>query len=207
MLIPKTLAYGVISDIDDTILHTGVVSSLKWRVLMNTFFKRATSRSALEGTASFYHKLHRGKSGSAANPIFYVSHSPWNMYRYLELFLKTNNFPKGPILLRSMASFRSRNKKNGNPHKYLEIVNILETYPELSFLLIGDSGEKDGDIYLDISNRFPGRIKAIYLRSVNDTKRVERIQEMFRDYRDVPFLMVNNTEEVIAHAEALHLIQ
>jgi len=96
MLIPSSKAnYGVISDIDDTILHTGVVSSLKWRVLMNTVFKRATKRSALEGTASFYHRLHRGKTGTASNPIFYVSHSPWNLYRYLELFLKTNNFPKG----------------------------------------------------------------------------------------------------------------
>ncbi|MFS4469714.1 App1 family protein [Maribacter sp. 2210JD10-5] len=202
MLIPsKTSEYGVISDIDDTILHTGVVSSLKWKVLLNTAFKRATKRNALEGTADFYHQLHRGKTGAAVNPIFYVSHSPWNLYRYLELFLKTNNFPKGPILLRSMASFRSRNRIGPAPQKQHEIINILKTYPALPFILIGDSGEKDGDIYITIAKKFPGQIKAIYLRSVSDLKRVQRIEDLFQEYTQIPFLLVKKTADAIAHAK------
>jgi phosphatidate phosphatase APP1 len=202
MLIPSNTAkFGVISDIDDTILHTGVVSSLKWRVLVNTVFKRATKRAALEGTASFYHRLHLGKSGTAANPIFYVSHSPWNLYRYLELFLKTNDFPKGPILLRSMASFRARNRKSAAPQKQHEIVNILETYRELPFVLIGDSGEKDGDIYIEIAKRYPNQVKAIYLRSVNDTKRIERVTSLFKEFKEVPFLLVKETEDAVIHAQ------
>ncbi|NNE77139.1 MAG: hypothetical protein HKN31_08710, partial [Pricia sp.] len=88
LLIPsKTAEFGVISDIDDTILHTGVVSSLKWQVIFNTVFKTPGKRTPLKGAADFYMLLHRGKSGKKANPIFYVSHSPWNLYRYLELFL------------------------------------------------------------------------------------------------------------------------
>ena len=88
LLIPSIQAqFGVISDIDDTIIHTGVVSTLKWKVLLNSIFKSAASRIPLEGAAEFYHKLHRGGSGENANPIFYVSHSPWNLYRYLEFFL------------------------------------------------------------------------------------------------------------------------
>ena len=112
LLIPCDKAdYGVISDIDDTIIHTGVVSTLKWKVLLNSIFKSAASRIPLEGAAEFYHKLHRGRSGNNANPIFYVSHSPWNLYRYLEFFLNQNAFPKGPILLRSFKDiFR---KKSG----------------------------------------------------------------------------------------------
>ncbi|KPM32429.1 Hypothetical protein I595_845 [Croceitalea dokdonensis DOKDO 023] len=208
MLIPHTTsAFGVISDIDDTILHTGVVSSLKWKLILNTFFKSATKRRALEGTAEFYHQLHLGKSGKAANPIFYVSHSPWNLYRYLELFLKTNNFPKGPILLRRMASFRARKKPGEWPHKYHEIVNVLKTYPELPFILIGDSGEKDGDIYIEVSKKFPNRIKAIYLRSVNDSKRIKRIENLFKEYTDVPFLLVNKTEEAYKHAKTHGFVQ
>ena len=89
ILIPSTKAqFGVASDIDDTILHTGVVSTLKWKVIYNSVFKHAKNRIPLEGAADFYHKLHKGASGKNANPIFYVSHSPWNLYRYLELFLK-----------------------------------------------------------------------------------------------------------------------
>jgi len=202
MLIPGDNAkFGVISDIDDTILHTGVVSSLKWKVIINTMFKRATKRSQLEGASDFYTKLHMGKSGDEANPIFYVSHSPWNLYRYLELFLKTNNFPKGPVLLRSMASFKMRKKSDEKPQKQKEISNLLTAYPGLPFILIGDSGEKDGDIYQEISTLFPGRIKAIYLRSVNHSKRMARIENLFADFKDIPFLMVNKTEEAIEHAK------
>lgn len=202
MLIPSPeSSFGVISDIDDTILHTGVVSSLKWKVAINTIFKRATKRMALEGAAEFYHKLHRGKTGKEANPIFYVSHSPWNLYRYLELFLKTNNFPKGPILLRSMSSFRSRNKTDGLPEKQKEIINILKTYPKLEFILIGDSGEKDGDIYQEIVKQFPNQVKAIYLRSVTDSKRMLRIKNLFMDFKDTPYLIVEKTEDAINHAK------
>lgn len=202
MLIPcKQAKFGVISDIDDTILHTGVVSSLKWKVIINTMFKRATKRAQLDGASDFYTKLHQGKTGVEANPIFYVSHSPWNLYRYLELFLKTNNFPKGPILLRSMASFKMRKKNDDKPQKQKEISNLLKSYPELPFILIGDSGEKDGDIYQEISMLFPGRIKAIYLRSVNHSKRMARIENLFADFKDIPFLMVNKTAEAIDHAK------
>jgi len=202
ILIPKATAkFGVISDIDDTILHTGVVSSLKWKVILNTMFKRATKRMQLEGASDFYHKLHNGVTGSEANPIFYVSHSPWNLYRYLELFLKTNLFPKGPLLLRSMSSFIYKNNTNGKPHKSKEIENILKAYPGMSFILIGDSGEKDGDIYQEISLLFPGRIKAIYLRSVNDKKRMRRVTALFEDFKEIPFLMVHNTSEAIVHAK------
>ena len=203
MLIPCADSdYGVISDIDDTILHTGVVSSLKWRVLVNTIFKRAGSRDALEGTADFYHKLHRGRSGLKLNPIFYVSHSPWNLYRYLELFLKINNFPKGPILLRSISSFRAKNRESSAPQKHHEIVAILKTYPNLSFILIGDGGEKDGDIYINIAKKFPGQIKAIYLRSVADKKRVKRVAQLFKEFKEIPFLMVDKTNDAIQHAKA-----
>ena len=203
MLVPSEKAkFGVISDIDDTILHTGVVSSLKWKVILNTMFKRATKRMQLEGASDFYHKLHNGANGNEANPIFYVSHSPWNLYRYLELFLKTNNFPKGPILLRSMSSFKLRNRGNEKPQKQKEITNLLKAYPQLPFILIGDSGEKDGDIYQEISSLFPGQIKAIYLRSVNDSRRMKRITTLFENFKDIPFLMVHNTSEAIIHAKA-----
>lgn len=208
VLIPsKNADFGVISDIDDTILHTGVVSSLKWRVVLNTVFRNAIHRKPLEGAADFYHLLHRGKSGKKANPIFYVSHSPWNLYRYLELFLRTNNFPKGPIILRRMSSFSYRKSKSRKPQKQKEIANILETYPDLRFILIGDSGERDADIYINIARSHPNRIAAIYLQSVPDKKRMMRVGELFEKYRDTPTLVVRKSEEAIAHARQNGFIQ
>ena len=203
MLIPKEDAkFGVISDIDDTILHTGVTSRLKWRVVVNTLFKTPHKRKALEGAAEFYHLLHNGKSGNEANPIFYVSNSPWNLYRYLAFFLKRNNFPKGPILLRDFRTPFDRTPKMELAHKYHEIFNILKTYPKLNFILIGDCGEKDAYIYLDVVKEFPNRIKAIYLRAVEHSKRMKRISNLFQDYNEVPVLIVQNGEEALKHAKA-----
>src|SRR5690606_966267 len=105
LLIPPISAeFGVISDIDDTILHTGVTSFLKWRVVKNSLFRNAYDRLSLEGSPQFYRALHLGKRGFGRNPIFYLSNSAWNLYEYLKLFLEINNFPKGPILLRDFRT-------------------------------------------------------------------------------------------------------
>lgn len=202
LLIPCLKAdFGVISDIDDTIIHTGVVSTLKWKVLLNSIFKNAASRIPLEGAADFYHKLHRGKSGNNANPIFYVSHSPWNLYRYLAFFLKQNTFPKGPILLRSFKDIFSK-KSGDRPRKHIEIMNIMKTYPNLKFILIGDSGEHDADIYLDVASEFPSQVAAIYLRSVTHKKKMQRVKSLFENYNQIPVLLVNSSAEAIEHAKS-----
>lgn len=201
MLIPsKEKSFGVASDIDDTILHTGLVSTLKWRVLYNTFLKTVKSRVPLEGAAEFYHLLHRGKTGIQSNPIFYVSHSPWNMYRYLEFFLKKNNFPKGPILLRDFGSFLNRKDKSEKPQKQKEIINILKTYSDLKLILIGDSGEHDADIYLEIAEAYPDRILAIYLRSVKHKKKMLRVKGIYENYERVPVLLVESSKQAMEHA-------
>lgn len=203
MLIPKeNSSFGVISDIDDTILHTGVASRLKWRLIANTFFKTPHNRKALEGTAAFYHLLHNGKSKTEANPIFYVSNSPWNLYLYLDFFLRKNKFPKGSILLRDFRTPFDRTPKPKLGHKYHETFNILKMYPNLKFILIGDCGEKDADIYMDVAKQFPNRIAAIYLRSVKHAKKMKRIHNLIKDYREVPLLIVNTSEEALTHAKA-----
>jgi phosphatidate phosphatase APP1 len=201
LLIPSTNAqFGVASDIDDTILHTGVVSTLKWKVIYNSIFKHAKNRLPLEGAADFYHKLHRGVSGKNANPIFYVSHSPWNLYRYLELFLKQNNFPKGPILLRSLSNLLRKKSQDERPQKHKEILNLLKTYPNLPFILIGDSGEHDPDIYIEIAEEFPNRVLAIYLRSVKHKKKMERVRGLIENYKTTEVLIVESSAQAIEHA-------
>lgn len=207
LLIPSEEAkFGIISDIDDTIMHTGLTSWFKWRVVKNTFFKRAEKRIPLEGAAHFYKKLHLGKSSDESNPVFYVSHSPWNLYSYLEVFLKKNNFPKGPILLRDFVNPFTRKYipiaiGSEKPQKQKEIINILKTYPKLPFILIGDSGEHDPDIYTEIAAAHPERILAIYLRNVNHKRKMLRVKGLFKDYETVPVLLVEDSKAAIAHAQ------
>lgn len=200
-LIPDPEAeYGVISDIDDTILHTGVTSFLKWRLLKNSLLTNAYSRIPLKGAPEFYQKLHLGLSGKNKNPLFYLSNSPWNLYEYLKLFLDHNNFPKGPILLRNFRTPFDRGLKPEKPHKQKEITNILKTYPDLKFILIGDSGEHDASIYTEMAAQFTDRILAIYLRSVKHKRQMQRVESIIDNFETTPVLMVESSEQAIKHA-------
>ncbi len=199
-LIPEKEAdFAVISDIDDTILNTGVTSFLKWKVILNSFFVNPFRRIPLEGAPDLYRKLHLGIDDKEKNPIFYISNSPWNMYQYLRSFLDHNGFPKGPILLRSFSSMFQRISSE-KPHKQKEILNLLETYPDLKFILIGDSGEHDASIYTEIAAQFPHRILCIYLRSVNHRKRMQHVRSIVDNFRMTPVLLVEKSADAEAHA-------
>ena len=201
LLVPSAEAeFGVISDIDDTILHTGVTSFLKWRLLKNSLLTNAYNRIPLKGAPDLYKKLHRGKSGKNKNPMFYLSNSPWNMYEYLKLFLDHNLFPKGPILLRDLRTPFESTIKPEKPHKQKEITNILKTYPDLKFILIGDSGEHDASIYTDIAAQYSDRILAIYLRSVKHKRQMQRVRSIIDEFDTVPVLMAENSNEAEEHA-------
>ncbi len=202
MLIPSPDAeYAIISDIDDTILHTGVASLLKWRVVVNTFFKNFDKRLPIEGTVHFYKKLRLGTRNNPVNPFFYVSNSPWNLYDYLSAFFDKHYFPKGPILLRDLRTPFDKTPKPTTPHKQSEIINLLTMYPYLKFILIGDSGEKDAYIYTEIAKKYPNRILAIYLRNVKHRQKEKRIQKLISSFTITPILLVQNSEEAIKHAQ------
>lgn len=192
--------FGVISDIDDTILHTGVTSFLKWRLLKNSLFTNAYQRIPLEGAPKLYNQLAQGVQKTSSNPTFYISNSPWNLYEYLKLFLDYNNFPKGPILLRNLRGPLDRTTKPEKPHKQRQIINILKSYPKLKFILIGDSGEHDASIYTEIAEQFPERILCIYLRSVKHKKQMQRVKGIIDEFKTTPVLMVNTSKEAENHA-------
>ena len=207
MLIPDERAkYGIISDIDDTILHTGVSSLFKWRLVANTLFKNFDKRIPLHGAAAFYKKLHYNENGHPINPFFYVSNSPWNLHDYLQRFLQKHDFPKGPVLLRDFWTPFDKTEKPTTPHKHQEITRILEVYPMLKFILIGDSGEKDPIYYKEIAIKYPGRILAIYLHAVKSQKKLEKTMKIIRNFKSVPMLLVNNSDEIAAHAKSIGVL-
>lgn len=202
MLIPSQNAkFAIVSDIDDTILHTGLASVLKWRVLYNTFLTSAGKRTPLDGASHFYNLLHQGKTGNEFNPVFYVSHSPWNLYRYLEYFLNKNNFPKGPIILRDFPKPFTKKGMGQMSQKHKEIIGLLNTYEKLKFILIGDCGEHDPYIYMSLANNYKDKIHTIYLVTVNHRRKMLRVKMLYDNYKTIPVMLVSNTKEAIKHAQ------
>lgn len=157
--------FGVISDIDDTLIRTAATDVLK--MIRIAYLGNERTRSAFPGVPAFYHGLQQGQSGQASNPIFYVSSSAWNMYDLFVKALNFNHLPAGPILLRdvelSPANLLSFDHQQ---HKMEQIAPILDCYVDLPFILIGDSGQKDAEIYHQIVQQYPDRILAIYLHDV-----------------------------------------
>ncbi len=187
--------FGVLSDIDDTILETGV--QRMGRMIRQTITGSALTRTPFPGAAELYRDLSHG-----VNPVFYVSSSPWNLHAFLEAFLRHREFPLGPLLLRDLLGSSA-----GREQKAQRIDEILALHPGLPFVLIGDSGERDPEIYAETVRSHPGRILAVYIREVRldpGDGRVEQVADGWSE--DVPFVMAADTDAVRRHLVGLGLL-
>jgi phosphatidate phosphatase APP1 len=176
---PLRSRFVVISDIDDTVMHTGVANKLG--MLWRLFVADAESRVAFPGVAALYRALHGGVSGDEGNPMLYVSRAPWGIYAVLEEFFNQHGIPVGPVLfLREWGiSWRSPLPRKATDHKQELIRNMLELYRDLPFVLIGDSGQHDPEVYRQIVEEHPGRVLAVYIRNVSrDPKRIAEIESL-----------------------------
>ena len=160
---------SVISDIDDTIKISNVLD--KKKLLKNTFTK--TFR-AVPGMPAVYKKWKQ-----QGRVFHYVSSSPWQLFPALDEFMQTNSYPRGSMHLKLVrlkdTSFFNlfSSPKNG---KIPTITSLLKAWPQRKFVLVGDSGEKDPDIYAHIAREYPDQILKIYIRDVrNNRVAVEKI--------------------------------
>ncbi len=195
--------FGVITDIDDTVLISHSTNFRKKLRLM--LFKNARTRMPFEGVAAFYRALQQGNSGNHHNPFFYVSSSEWNLYDLLVDFCAFHGLPKGPFLLRDAKIKLSKIWKAGtgnHNHKLDKICHVLSLHKKNQFILIGDSGQQDAEIYDQIARENPFRINTIYIRDVRPSRHkiVEEIAYRLKEDTGLEMLLVKDTEEAALHA-------
>lgn len=193
---PADASFGVISDLDDTVIQTGATSRMQ--VLRSTLLRSARERLSFEGKAAFYQDLHASR-----NPIFFVSSSPWNLYDLLTEFLSIQGFPDAPLFLGDFGFDETKwLHAHHDEHKHQQITRIFKTYPALPFLLIGDSGQRDPEIYLDIVKAAPARVLAVYIRDVTTQQRDAEVQEIARRVSEsgVEMFLFGHTREIREHA-------
>lgn len=151
---------SVISDIDDTVKISEVTERAK--LIDNTFYKPFL---AVPGMAATYTRW--AQNGVV---IHYVSSSPWYLYAELEDFFTSKSFPDFSM---SLKYFRFRDAtffnllKKGSKTKPPQIAAILNQYPGRKFVLIGDSGEEDPEVYTTVKNQHPDQIAHIYIRNIS----------------------------------------
>lgn len=204
---PSDARFGIISDIDDTVVETDVANLL--RMLRLVFLTNAHTRLPFAGVAAFYRALHQGGAGPFTNPIFYVSSSPWNFYDLLTEVFEVHDIPVGPLFLKDYGLARDLLLSRGHlEHKVAAIEHILEIHDTLPFVLVGDSGQKDPEVYQEIVRRYPGRITAIYIRDVTTPERDREVHRIADEVAaaGVEMILVPDTLAAAQHAAARGLI-
>lgn len=184
LIVSLEAEYGIISDIDDTVVHTGVPDRLK--MARTVFLKNAYSRTPINGVPQFYRALQMGKNGKSPNPLFFVSSSPWNLYDHFQELFQIHGIPNGPITLRNWGIERdSMLAVKTRKYKLAAIREILDRFPDLMFILIGDSGEEDPEVYSEVIRLHPGQILLAYIRKVKeDPSRFEQIRRLAEEAKE-----------------------
>ncbi|MBC7811748.1 MAG: DUF2183 domain-containing protein [Burkholderiales bacterium] len=199
---PIDAQFGVISDIDDTVLQSHVLNLVA--LARNTFLRNARTRLPFEGVSAFYQALQKGTAGTL-NPIYYLSSSAWNLYDLLVEFFEVRGIPAGPLFLVDIGLDKDHLFTPGHlEHKLKHVQMLLDTHPKLPFILIGDSGQKDPEIYLQAAVENPGRISAIYIRDVSGEERNKQITGYGDQAREVKteLIFVKDTLAASQHALA-----
>lgn len=189
-LIPSE-GLSVVSDIDDTIKVSEIPAGKR------TAFRRAflMDYEETKEMRNRYLKL------LERHPLFdnvafhYVSGGPWQLFRMLHDYLiTTTGFPAGSFHMKSVninlkdfaASFRDINrvrlgKEETKKQKLADISPIIERFPRRKFILIGDSGELDPEVFGELKLKFPDRVLKIYIRDVTELgEKHERLKDMLR---------------------------
>lgn len=194
---------GIISDLDDTVIHTGITDILLAAKL--TFLYNAKTRKPLNGVAALYRELQNGNSSHPVNPIYYISSSAWNLYDLLRDFLELNDIPPGPLLLRDLGiDDKKLIKESGHGHKLENAKKVMDAYPHLPFILIGDSGQQDPYLYVEAAKQYGDRIKGIYIRDVDpgsDSLRDKGVDEKINKANElgIPMLRVSDSVTIAKH--------
>jgi phosphatidate phosphatase APP1 len=205
VLVPSPeAALGIFSDLDDTVLETDSTDTLSQIRLI--FGESAASRPPLPGVGALYRALEKAGPGDAPNPFFYVSLSGWNLYDIFEDFMRIRDLPLGPFFMQDLAVFEDDSELISHDAPKLEQAAILlENYPEMELILIGDSGQEDTENYRRIVERHPGRIRAVYIRDVtpgDDTERDEHVRAVAKEVRakGVPMILAEDSIAMAEHA-------
>ena len=208
LVVDPVVDVGLVSDVDDTILHTGLTRGLDF--LRATLLTDVEERTPLPGAAALYRAL-VSKTGKPERPVFYVSTSPWNLHEMLLQFISLRGFPVGPLLLTDWGpSHTGLFRIGAQQHKPALVRRLFDEHPHLRLVLIGDSGQEDPEIYAAIARERPDRVAAIYIRRITgiDLGRGAEIERLAAEITalGVPMLAVDDSADIATHAAGQGLI-
>ncbi|GGA83520.1 phosphatase [Flavobacterium palustre] len=207
---PKIDHLGIISDIDDTFLVSYTLNPL--RKMYHLLFRNVNRRKIFDDVTAHYQALSQAgrENKEGLNIFFYVSSSEWNLYRFIVKFTEIHQLPKAVLLLKDIkTSLRNFfwTGRGGHNHKFEKIKHILEFYPNLKYVLIGDDSQEDPYLYEAIAKIFPLTIQAIYIRQTAEHKKAKVLKTLQNlESLSVEVCYFKKSKEAIAHSKKIGLI-
>lgn len=167
VVLDESTRFGVVSDMDDTTMVTAVPRPLL--AAWNTFMRHATARRAVAGMPELYRAV---RAAHPDAPFFYLSTGAWNTAGTLRAFLAHHGYPAGPLLLTDWGPTLTGWFRSGPAHKDTSLEQLMSWFPHVRWLLIGDDGQHDPEIYDRAARRYPGRVRAVAIRQLTGGQQV-----------------------------------
>jgi phosphatidate phosphatase APP1 len=159
--------FGVVSDIDDTVMITRLPRP--FIAAWNTFVRHDSAREPVPGMADFYRRAF-GTHGDV--PVMYLSTGAWNAAPAIGRFLRRHGYPTGPLLLTDWGPTNSGWFRSGAEHKRAALRRLLTELPGIRWVLVGDDGQRDPQIYAEVVQEHPERVLAVAIRQLSGTEQV-----------------------------------
>jgi phosphatidate phosphatase APP1 len=167
IVVSTTQRFGVVSDIDDTVLSTSLPRPViaAW----NTFVREEGTRRAVPGMATLYREL---RAAHPDMPFVYLSTGSWNIAPNLGRFLRRHGYPSGPLLLTDWGPTNTGWFRSGQQHKRASLHRLAREFPHIQWLLVGDDGQHDPKVYAEFAAARPGSVRAIAIRQLTTGEQV-----------------------------------
>lgn len=166
-IVEPSASFGVVCDVDDTVMVTALPRP--FLAAWNTFVLDEHARVPTPGMAVLLERLISSHSGS---PVVYLSTGAWNVAPTLSRFLSRNLYPAGPLLLTDWGPTHDRWFRSGREHKRDNLRRLATEFPNIRWLLIGDDGQHDEEIYAEFVAAMPGSVRAVAIRQLSPSEAV-----------------------------------
>ncbi len=166
-IVAPEVRFGILSDIDDTVMVTALPRP--FLAAWNTFVLDEHARTPVTGMAVMYDRIMREHEGA---PIIYLSTGAWNVAPTLTRFLSRNLYPDGSLLLTDWGPTPERIFRSGREHKRTNLLRLAQEFPDIEWLLVGDDGQHDEDLYGDFAANHPENVRAVAIRQLSPSEAV-----------------------------------
>jgi len=166
-VIDPSVRFGIVSDIDDTVMVTTLPRPLL--AAWHTFVLDEHARASVPGMAVLYERLVNANPGA---PVMYLSTGAWNVAPTLTRFLARHLYPAGPLLLTDWGPQNDRFFRSGEAHKRATLERLAREFPDIRWLLVGDDGQHDEQIYASFAADHPDNVAAVAIRHLSPAQAV-----------------------------------